>query len=120
MTVQSRFNPADMLSMWDMNQQSLGNAETAIRAWMEISSRVQEQATEFMNNRWTKDTAALAELGQCKTPVEALNVQVTYLTGAYTDYVNEGQKIIGFFGEVARENMPGAERTPGKSKRSSH
>jgi len=111
--------------MWDMNQQSLGNAETAMRVWLDLSSRVQEQATEFMNSRLTKDSAALAELGQCKTPVEALEVQVTYLSRTYTDYVNEGQKIIGFFAEAARENVPGVsdEPTPStssKSKRSTH
>ena len=64
-----------------MNRKSLGDIETAIRAWFEISSRVQEQATKFMSSRWAKDTAALAQLGQCKTDVDALNVQMTYLTG---------------------------------------
>jgi len=71
------------------------------------------------------DTAALAQLGQCKTDVDALNVQMTYLTGAYADYMNEAQKIVGFFGDVARETIPGmsAEQRPstsGKSKRSPH
>ena len=125
MTVQSRFNPADMASMWDMNQQSLGKAETAMRAWFELSSRVREEATEFMNSRLSKDSAALAELGQCKTPVEALDVQVSYFTRAYTDYVNEGQKIIGYFADVAREGMPGvsdesAPSTRSQSKRTPH
>ena len=125
MTMQSRSIPTDMASLWDMNQQSLGNVETAIRAWVDFSSRAQEHATKFMNNRWAKDTATLAQLGQCKTPVDALTVQMTYLTGACSDYMNEGQKIAGFFGDVARETIPGmsAEQrssTSGKSKRSPH
>jgi hypothetical protein len=125
MTMQSRSIPVDMQSLWDMNQQSIGNAETAIRAWFEFSSRVQEHATKFMSSRWAKDTAALAQLGQCKTPADALNVEMTYLTGAYADYMNEGQKIVGFFGDVARETVPGmsAEQAPstsGRSKRSPH
>lgn len=62
---------------------------------------------------------------ECKTPVDALNVQMTYLTGAYADYMNEGEKIVGFFGDVARETVSGmsAEQAPstsGKSKRSPH
>ena len=125
MTMQSRFIPTDLPSWLDMNRKSLGETETAIRSWFEISSRLQEHATKFMSSRWAKDTAALAQLGQCKTPVDALNVQMTYLTGAYTDYMNEGQKIVGFFGDVARETLPGmsAEQgssTSSKSKHSPH
>jgi Phasin protein len=125
MTMQSRSIPTDMPSLWDMNEQSLGNAETAMRAWFEISSRAQEHATKFMSSRWAKDTAALAQLGQCKTPVDALNVQMTHLTGACADYMNEGQKIVGFFGDVVRETLPGmsaehAPSTSGKSKHSPH
>ena len=56
---------------------------------------MQEQATEFMNSRLSKDSAALAQLGQCKTPVDALDVQMAYLKGAIEDYVNEGRKIFG-------------------------
>lgn len=125
MTMQSSSVPCDMQSLWDMNQQSLGNAEAAIRAWFEFSSQAQQLATRFVSSRWAKDSAALAQLGQCKTPVDALNVQMTYLTGAYADYMNEGQKIVGFLGDVARETLPGmsAEQPPttsGKSKDSPH
>lgn len=125
MTMQSRSIPTDMPSLWDMNRKSLGDTETAIRAWFEISSRVQEQATKFMSSRWAKDTAALAQFGQCKMPVDALNVQMTYLTGAYADYMNEGQKIVDFFGDVAKETIPGmsseqAPSTSGKPKHSPH
>jgi hypothetical protein len=114
-----------MASLWDMNQQSFGNAETVLRAWFEISSRVQKQATKFMNTRWTKDTAALAQLGQCKTPADALEVQMAYLRGAFEDYVSEGQKIVDFCDDVARETLPGmssgqAPSKSGKSKRSAH
>jgi hypothetical protein len=125
MTMQSRSIPTDMASLWDVNQQSLGSVETAIRAWCDFSSRTQEHATKFISSRWAKDTAALARLGQCKTPVDALNVQMTYFRGAYADYMNEGQKIVGFFGDVARETLPGlsaeqASTTSTKSKRSPH
>jgi hypothetical protein len=125
MTTQSRSVPSDIASLWDVNQQSFGNAETAFRAWFEISGRVQKQTTKFMNSRWEKDTAALAQLGQCKTPVDALDVQMAYLKGAFEDYVNEGQKIIGFCDDVARETLPSmfGEQAPsksGKAKRSAH
>ena len=125
MTVQKRSVPSDMTSLWDMNQQSFGNAETALRAWFEISSRVQEQAAEFLNTRWAKDTAALEQFGKCKTPADALDLQVAYLSGAFEDYVSEGQKIVAFCDGVARETLPEVfgEQAPtagGRSKRSAH
>lgn len=124
MTMQSRSGPSDMASVWDMNQQSFDNAETALRAWFEISGRVQKQATKFMNSRWAKDTAALAQLGQCKTPVDALDVQMAYLKVAFEDYVS-GQKIVNFCDDVARRTLPAGfgEQAPsksGQSKRSAH
>ena len=78
-----------------------------------------------MNSRWAKDTAALAQLGQCKTPVEALDVQMAYLRRAFEDYVSEGQKIVDFCDDVANEALPGmfGEQAPsksGKSKRLVH
>ncbi|MET0167698.1 MAG: phasin family protein [Vicinamibacterales bacterium] len=125
MTMQSRSVPSGMASLWDMNQQSFGNTERTLRAWFAISGRVQKQATQFMNTRWTKDTAALAQLGQCKTPVDALDVQMAYLRAAFEDYVSEGQKIVDFCDDVARESLPEmfgqqAPSTGGKSKRSAH
>ncbi len=63
---------------------------------------------------------ALAQFGQCRTPVEAVNAQMTYLTGAYADYMSEGQKIVGFFSDIARETMPGmfVDQTGAKPKHS--
>ena len=120
MTMQSRSNPSDMPWLWEMNQQALGNTEETIRQLFEISARAQQHATEFMSSRQAKDTEALARLGQCKTPVDALGVQMDYLRAAYEDYVRQGQKIVDFCGEVAKEFGEQAPWTHGKSKHSPH
>ena len=125
MTMQGRSLPIDMLSLWKMNDQSLGNAETAVRAWFEYSSRLQEHAIKFMSGQLVKDTAAVAQLQNCKSPVDAFNVQLAYVTGAYADVMDEGQKIAGFFSEVASESMAGAAgekvtSTRGKAKHVQH
>jgi hypothetical protein len=106
MTPRSKHNPFNPPSLWDMDPQSFVSAETAIRTWFEYSGRAQERATKFLNHRWAKDAAALAQLGQCRTPVEAVNAQVTYLTGACADYISEGQKLVGILSDIAREAMP--------------
>jgi hypothetical protein len=125
MSMQSPYIPFDVQSLWNMNRDPLGDFETSMQSWFGFSGRVQEHAIKFMSSRLAKDTAALAQLGQCKTPVDALNVQMTYLAGACADYMNEGQTIAGFLGDVARESLPGpsAERAPtasGMPKRSPH
>jgi hypothetical protein len=118
MTPQSKHNPSNPPSLWEMDPQSFASAETAIRTWFEYSGRAQERATKFLNHRWAKDAAALAQLGQCRTPVEAVNAQMTYLTGAYADYLSEGQKLVGILSDFARETMPGmfVDRTSAKPK----
>lgn len=118
MTPQNKHNPSNPPSLWDMDPQSLAGAETAVRTWFEFSGRAQERATKFLSHRWAKDAAALAQLGQCRTPVEAVNAQMTYLTGAYADYMSEGQKFVGFLSDIARETMPGmfVDQTSAKSK----
>ena len=118
MTPQSKHNPSNPPSLWDMDPQSFASAETAVRTWFELSGRAQERATKFLSNRWAKDAAALAQLGQCRTPVEAVNTQMTYLSGAYADYISEGQKLVGFLSDIARESMPGmfVDQTSAKPK----
>jgi len=118
MTPQSRHYPYIPPSLLDMNQQSFSSAETAVRTWFELSGRAQEHATKFLSHRWAKDAAALAHLGQCRTPVEAVNAQMTYLTGAYADYLSEGQKLVAFLSDIARETMPGmfVDQTSAKQK----
>ena len=118
MTPQSKHNPSNPPSLWDMDPQSFAGAETAVRTWFELSGRAQERATKFLSHRWAKDAAALAQLGQCRTPVEAVNAQMTYLSGAYADYASEGRKFVGFLSDIARETMPGmfVDQTSAKSK----
>jgi hypothetical protein len=122
MKMLSRSIPADMVSLWEMNRASFGDTESAMRVWFELSSRAQEQAKEFVSSRWAKDAAALAQLGQCKTPVDALNLQVTYLRGVYADYLHEGQRIVGLFGDIIRETLPGisAEQAPSMTAKAKH
>ena len=75
-----------------------------------------------MSGQLVKDTAAVAQLQNCKSPVDAFNVQLAYVTGAYTDFMGESKKIAGFFSDVASESMAGAaaEKASGKAKHAQH
>jgi hypothetical protein len=58
-----------------------------------------------LNNRLAKDYAAIAQFGQCKTPVEVFNAQIAYANNAFTDLVDEGQKVVAYLGNIATEGM---------------
>jgi len=115
MTTQGRFIPVDMQSLWTMNGLSMGNIDTAFRAWVENGSRFQEQAMKFMSGRLAKDAAAVAELQSCRSPVDAFNVQMAYLSAACADFMDEGQKIAGYFSDVANESLAAAGTEPTSS-----
>ena len=100
-------------SLWDVNGEGYDYAEKAYRGWLETAGRMQSDAMEFVRNRLEKDAAAVADLGKCRTAVEAFNVQFAYARDAFADFVGEGRRIATLLGDVTREAMPygsGAER----------
>lgn len=108
--------PVDVRPLWDMNGKSLDYADRIYRAWLNAAGEVQSEAIEFLNNRFAKDSAVIARLGQCKTPLEVFGVQADYAGHAFTDFVNEGQKIAACLGDAAREGMlSGPAEEPGSS-----
>ena len=94
--------PVDVRALWDINGKSLDYAEKAYRAWLEAAGEVRGRAIAFFNERLAKDSAAIARLGQCKSPIEALNVQADYAGHAFADLVNESQKLAACFAKAAR------------------
>lgn len=108
MTSQTEFFsafPVDVRALWDMNGKSLDYADKIYRAWLNAAGEVQSEAMEFINNRFEKDSAVIARLGQCKTPVEIFGVQADYAGHAFADFVREGQKIAACLGNAAREGI---------------
>jgi hypothetical protein len=93
--------PVDVRALWDVNGRSLNYAEKAYRAWLEAAGEMQSEAIAFFNDRLAKDSAAMVRLGQCRTPVEILNVQAEYAGHAFTDLINGSQKFAAYFGKAA-------------------
>ena len=132
MTKQTELIPPflDVRTVFGVNAESLGYAERAYRTWCETAGDIQSHATQFLNNRLAKDCAAIARLGQCRTPVEVFNTQIDYASNAFADLVDEGQKVVAYFGNMATEGMltgstqePGSvpkSKVAGKSKRTLH
>lgn len=131
MTKQTELIPPflDVRTVFGVNAGSMGYAERAYRTWCETAVDIQSHATQFLNNRLAKDSAAIARFGQCRTPVEMFNAQVDYASSAFADLVDEGQKVVAYFGNMATEGMltgsteePGfvPKRVGGRGKRTLH
>ena len=120
----------DARTLWGMKPGSFDYAERAYRAWCETAGEIQSQATQFLNNRLAKDSAAIARLGRCRNPVDVFNAQIDYASNAFADFVDEGQKVAAYLGNVATEEMLHGPReqlrsapkhkAAGKSKRLPH
>jgi hypothetical protein len=132
MTKQIELIPSflDVRTLCGINPESLDYAERAYRTWCEAAGELQSQATEFLNSRLAKDSAAIVRFGQCRTPVEVLNTQLDYASNAFADLVDEGQKVVAYFGNMATEEMlpkplgqlrsTPKSKAAGKNKRSPH
>ena len=94
--------PVDVRALWDVNGKSFDYAEKAYRAWLEAAGEMRSEAIAFLNERLAKDSAAIARLGQCKSPMEAWNVQADYAGHAFADLVNESQKLAACFVKAAQ------------------
>ncbi|MFO1314735.1 MAG: phasin family protein [Burkholderiales bacterium] len=103
-------NPFDVRALWDMNAAPFDAGEGAYRAWMDAATRMQTEATAFWNGRLAKDMAALSALGQCTTPVQALEAQMRYMREAMGDWYAEGQRMLRITRDAAAgAGMPGGE-----------
>jgi phasin protein len=117
----------DVQALFGVNSESLDYAERAYRTWCETAGDIQSRATEFLNARFANDSAAMARFGQCKTPLEVFNAQIAYAQQAFADLVDEGQKVVAYFGNMATGTMLPEPIHPapkgsaaGKSKKSPH
>jgi hypothetical protein len=108
----------DVRTWYGINPE-LDYAERAYRTWCETAGDIQSHATQFLNNRLAKDSAAIARFGKCRTPVEVFNAQVDYASNAFADLVDEGQKVVAYLGNMATEGMlNGPTEQPGSAPKS--
>jgi hypothetical protein len=95
----------DVRALFGLSPEALGHAERAYRTWCETAGDIQSHATQFLNSRLAKDYAAIARFRQCRTPVEVFNAQMDYANNAFADLVDEGQKVVAYFGNMATEGV---------------
>jgi phasin protein len=108
MTTRQATATHEVPSLWSVNPESLADAGLAFRAWLEYNGRVQAQAAKFLSERLAKDTAAMMRLGGCKSPVDAIGVQLEFVTTACADYLEERRRMAEIASGMAAEGVAGA------------
>ena len=96
--------PFDVRALWGSTAATLGPGGAVWQAWIDAGIRMQTEASAFWNGRLGKDVAALAALGQCTTPAQALEAQLRYAREAMGDWHEEGRRML----RIAREAAAGA------------
>ena len=70
--------------------ESLMRANTkAAEIWLESWGRLAEESAGFLNRRLCQDISHLEKLAACKTPLELLQLQSTFLQQMLVDYMKE-------------------------------
>ena len=103
-TFSSQF-PFDLSSLRDSSANPLDYAQSAYKALVGASAEMQNHTVEFLNNRLATDSAAIAKLVQCRTPL--LGVQGDYARQVFAKLVAETQKIAAWSDAYRKACWPG-------------
>jgi hypothetical protein len=68
------------------------NAKAA-EIWLESWAKLAGESAGFLSRRWRQDRDLLEQILACKTPVELLQLQSTFLQRALVDYMQEAGKL---------------------------
>jgi hypothetical protein len=94
-------NPFDVRALWDTTGGVLGYGQDAVQTWMTGATRMQTEAAAFWTGRVGKDVAAMTALAQCRSPGDAVEMQMRYARDAMADYYAEGQRLLQLANEFA-------------------
>jgi len=106
----------DVRALWDVDNGMFDVCGRANRAWLDGVARAGAQSAAFWNGQLEKGVSALAAMGRCTDPGEALAIEARYASDAMTDCFAEGQRMMQLMAEIAQQNgLP-----VGASRRTTH
>jgi len=89
-------------------KESFDNMTRAFTGWMTNANRMQAETIRFMNDRFNKDMQAFTRFGACKKPEEFMSLQSELVAELVKDYMEEGNKVVAMFADMARSAVPSA------------
>lgn len=100
-------NPFAVDALWKGGSAMNAFGGQAMRAWLDVATRLQAETTAFWTGRVGKDVAAMAALAQCTTPAAMAEAQVRYAREAWADFESEGRRLMRIVNEAAAIRLPG-------------
>ena len=97
-------------AMWNLDPQSIEAVTETCKAWLSQANRLQDETMRFVQERFTKDVEAAAQLARCTNPIDALAVQAEFAQKMAADYFAESQKMVELTGEMAKQISSGPKR----------
>ena len=101
--------PEAVQAFWKFNEPPANPALGNYSAWLKDCGRLQDESLRFLGARVSSQFQAAAALAACKTPAEALGLQMQYANATVSDYMIEGKKMVELCRSIA---APGASTQP--------
>ena len=93
--------PAAFKAFWELKNPAGAVAPPDFAAWMKDFAKLQEESLRFMRERFAEQVKAASAIAACKTPAEALDLQMKFANATMTEYMNEGKKLLELYGPQA-------------------
>ncbi len=99
-------------TMWSWNGPSIDTFFNAYENWAGDMARMQDESLRFLRRRMSRNLENATSLATCKSPADALELQMRFAGDAISDYMSEGQKMVSLFGRAAAQGVAETKATP--------
>lgn len=90
--------PAAFQAFWNLKNPAGAAAPVDFAAWMKDFAKLQEESLRFMRERFAEQVKAATAIAACKTPAEALDLQMKFANTTMNEYMAEGKKLLETYG----------------------
>lgn len=89
-------------AMWSQSGPSMDMLLNAYENWTSDWARMQDESLRFFQRRMSCNLENATKLATCKSPAEALEMQMRFAGDALSDYMSEGQKMASLFSHATQ------------------
>ena len=97
--------PAGYQAFWNPKNPALNSGTLNYAEWVKDFTRLQEESLRFMRERFAEQFQTASALAACKTPAEALDLQMKFANATMAEYMAEGKKLMALYGLPAKAEM---------------
>src|SRR5512144_539701 len=86
--------PVTPAGMWSWDGQGFDAIVKTYESWAKDWGALQDESLRFLRHRLERSVEAATSIASCKSPGEALEMQMRYAGDTFNDYMSEGQKMM--------------------------